>query len=103
MLASICRRGHVIERARATPDPEPGFCETCGEAVLTACEKCERPISGLHYSFSPYVADAYRPPAYCKKCGVTLPWTEWAMRELEAVVDEDPEVPADEKAQLKQD
>jgi hypothetical protein len=79
--AQVCPNGHVATSMfRYSPEFRRDFCETCGEATLTACPSCKHSIRGAYFGGGVSFA-AYEPPAFCPDCGKRFPWTE---RRLEA-------------------
>jgi hypothetical protein len=103
--ANVCLRGHVLASDLEMPglaDREERFCDECGSEVISECPKCRRPITGARVD-AIWGLQAYQQPSYCRGCGKPYPWTEFALRELDAIVDADPDVPAATKPQLKDD
>ena len=74
-----CKRGHVISRSVVSVEHRefhkdtydytipivethtlPGFCGTCGAAVIATCEHCDAPLHAKH--------------VFCRECGAAHPW-----------------------------
>lgn len=97
--AQICPEGHVVTSSFYT-SPEFGeeYCSTCGKQTLTACSSCSTPIRG---SYRASLSARYKPPAYCRNCGVPFPWTATAIEEWRLLADMFEGVTDDERARLK--
>jgi hypothetical protein len=73
-VAQVCPNGHVANSTTIqTPEFNDDFCEECGEATITECPSCKRPIRGQ--AMYAVVLLTYRPPAFCRHCGQPFPWT----------------------------
>ena len=96
--AAICRRGHWIsfDISRSSSD----FCQTCGAAVITACDSCGTGLLGVEINSEIVVfrTEAPQPPRFCEKCGAPFPWLDRAGRiyELQNRLDREQLDPATE-------
>jgi len=101
-IAQICQKGHLIVGSiKRHADFGAPFCEKCGAPTITSCQKCDWPIRGI--SPTAWMADSgpYRPPSFCGECGTPFPWTKAALDAAKCLADEQNELTADEKTQLK--
>jgi len=74
--AAICGGGDVIVWSIETEGRPRGVgCPDCGEAILYACPKCDKPIPG-EYSRNTLKGGGGTPPGYCVYCRKAYPWTE---------------------------
>lgn len=86
-VAQICPNGHVINpQALAHPEVNKQFCDQCGEQTLTACESCQKPIQGLHYTRG--FNYRYYTPRFCHNCGSMFPWTKLRLEAARDLIEE---------------
>ncbi|KKL46225.1 hypothetical protein LCGC14_2347670 [marine sediment metagenome] len=101
--AQVCRNGHVVNDMAATyPDYNQEFCETCGEATITACPQCNSPIRGHYHARGVFDGPEYHPPAYCHNCGKPFPWAERALQAAIEMAIESGDLDADEQQQFRE-
>ncbi|MFI5282486.1 MAG: DUF2321 domain-containing protein [Candidatus Dormibacterales bacterium] len=98
-IAQVCPNGHVAtSMSQYGPQFRRDFCETCGEATITACPSCEHPIRGA-YSGG-IIGLPYRPPAFCPDCGKPFPWTERRLEAARVLAREAEHLSAEERTEL---
>src|SRR5216684_6651623 len=76
--AQICLNGHVVNDAvRSSPEFNQKYCNRCGAATITACEKCKQGIPGDYHSDAVIVigGGTMDAPPHCANCGAPYPWT----------------------------
>jgi hypothetical protein len=75
-VAQICPNGHVANcSTQFFAEENKAFCDRCGEATMTACPSCTRPIRGSYWGIAS-VNKLKKAPAFCIQCGKQFPWTE---------------------------
>jgi len=77
--AQVCLNGHVVNDAvRSSPESNQKYCERCGAATITACEKCKQSIPGYYHSDTVVVIGGRTmdAPPHCANCGAPYPWTD---------------------------
>ncbi len=88
--AQICTNGHVINsQSISRPDHNGRFCEKCGAATITNCQKCNSPIRG-YYHVPPMGTLDYADlplPIFCPDCGKPYPWTEAKLKAAKELAD----------------
>src|SRR5258706_16182882 len=76
--AVVCKRGRVQASNPDAQAADVGCCPDCGADYRTACGNCGLRIRGTSRQVvSPTgtaVADGYRPPGFCDRCGGPHPW-----------------------------
>lgn len=100
-VAQVCLNGHVVNPiVKSTPEDCDPYCEVCGEKTITQCEKCNAPIRGYSLAYSnPHL---YEPPAYCRQCGQSYPWTERTIQTAVVRIAEDLSLDESEKIQIEE-
>jgi len=103
-VAQICLNGHVINLcARIEPAFSQRFCDRCGAATITRCQKCDDHIPGAYIGGGGYDAGSFSVPAFCSNCGAPYPWTEKRLEAARELVAELEGLTEDEKAALAKD
>lgn len=99
--AQICLNGHLITQfVVSQPQGTQKFCETCGAATITDCQKCHTAIRG-YYHTGAIGFFGYSAPSFCLNCGASYPWTEAKIAAAKELSDELDDLSADEKETLK--
>ncbi len=84
--AQICLNGHVITwTAIDTPSAREDHCPECGARTIMNCEHCGTPIRGADRRSYELPRGIRR---YCSTCGLPYPWTEQALADANALIDE---------------
>ena len=74
-VVQVCPNGHVANESYSRfPQFNKDYCEDCGEKTITTCPSCEKQILG-RYSGSMSIS-SFQPPAFCRYCGSSFPWTK---------------------------
>ncbi len=95
-IAQFCENGHVVTlRLRTEPRRGQKFCEQCGAATLHACPKCGTTFRGPALQGRGFIDTS--PPAFCRECGTSLPWTASAMQAAIELIAEDANLSAEER------
>lgn len=76
--AQICENGHAISIGKDNLTDDK-FCSGCGAKVLSACPKCNAPITAAAKGITPTYFVEIEVPQYCGNCGAPYPWTERAI------------------------
>ena len=75
-VAQICLNGHVINSTTQNfPQFNKKFCDRCGQATITQCQRCHNSIQGQYQGGGLIIAE-WPAPAFCIHCGASHPWTE---------------------------
>lgn len=100
--AQICLNGHVINDSfHKSSQLNKKFCPNCGEATITECPECHKPIAGeIHYS-NVWGAHSYKLPAYCIECGKPYPWTVTKLKAAKDLANELDELNSEEQKVLE--
>jgi hypothetical protein len=100
-VGQACLNGHAINPfTNQSPEFSAKFCKLCGEATITACPKCNKPIRGKYTGF--YSSSAWEVPSYCHECGAAYPWTDRRAAALAEAIDELEQLPEGDREKLKQ-
>jgi hypothetical protein len=102
MNAAVCLNGHTA--TESTENHPPGkFCETCGMALITQCQKCHAFIRGYYHVDGVFdLASRYTPPAFCFNCGEAFPWTAARLAAAKDLADEIDNLSDDERSKIKE-
>lgn len=100
--AQICLNGHMInDSADKYPESNQEFCSRCGAKTITTCPSCGNRIRGYYSSeFVILTSDPTPVDAYCCRCGKPYPWTESAIKNATAIINEEEELSEQLKASL---
>ena len=102
--AQICINGHVINSQSVHhPEHNKEFCDKCGAATITNCQRCNSPISG-YYHVPPTGTLNYTDlplPSFCPNCGEPYPWTEAKLKAAQELADELDNLSLEERNLLK--
>lgn len=74
---SVCLNGHQVSARLKLDEAVSGFCEKCGEPLITNCPNCDFPIYG-DKDIDGIIAIGFEAlvPKYCQHCGKAYPWTQ---------------------------
>ena len=87
-IAQICLKGHVVTEDISNPELLEDFCSKCGSQTITACPSCSAPIRGEYFAREFISLSEYELPKYCYKCGKPYPWTQKAIDDAAALIEE---------------
>ncbi len=103
-VAQICLNGHLInDLVLARPELNKNFCDKCGAATITTCQKCNAEIPGERLPVSGFLRTRILVPAFCSNCGTSYPWTEKGLEAARELIRELEGLSEDEKAILAKD
>lgn len=98
-VAQICRNGHMItdsvDKYREHSQP---FCSKCGSATITACPSCNVSIRGDYDCGIVVIGRNTAVPSYCHNCGSPYPWTQSALENTAAIIQEEEDITEQLKA-----
>ncbi|WP_461241176.1 DUF2321 domain-containing protein [Paucilactobacillus sp. N302-9] len=83
----ICLNGHQASVMKPMNANIDGFCEICGEKLISKCQQCDFPIFGYHRIDGVWEVSIHVPvPKYCKNCGKPYPWTETEIKSTQEII-----------------
>lgn len=101
--AEICLNGHIVS-ANSTSDNHENFCSKCGAKTISSCPNCKSQIRGWYKPDGVVVLRSsntkFPLPAFCPSCGRPYPWTVSAIESTAALIEEDEEIPQEQKTKL---
>lgn len=99
--AFICKGGHcIVANYDSNRNHIDEFCTICGAEIINTCPHCSAPIRGNIIRPSIVYAGDFHPSAYCYKCGNPYPWTASALQAAAEIIQDDDEMPGDQKDKL---
>lgn len=102
--ALICLQGHVVNsEMMRSPEHSRSFCDQCGEATISSCQKCSRPIRGeYHVPGVTAVGFGFPAPDYCADCGAAFPWREAKLKAAHDLIGELDELSPEQRNRLQE-
>ncbi|KRL56636.1 DUF2321 domain-containing protein [Furfurilactobacillus rossiae] len=83
----VCLNGHQIKDAMELSDSESGFCNKCGQPLISSCPKCGHYIPGTT-DYEGVISFFQEPvPKYCSNCGAPYPWTESVLKSATELIE----------------
>lgn len=102
-MAQICLKGHlVLGSLKQFPQFRQSFCEDCGSATISQCQRCGWPITGIGPNSWMGGGGPYKPPKFCGECGEPFPWTELGLSAAKEYTDDLDQLSLEEKTKLKE-
>lgn len=102
--AQICLNGHIISRSiNGNSSVMEKFCTKCGAETICKCLNCGERIRGRYEveGIIDLTIDTSPAPSYCHNCGNPYPWTEDALESARMIIDEEEQLNAADRENLK--
>lgn len=90
---SVCLNGHQQSSSVKWGQEVSGFCEQCGEKLISSCPNCGYPISGNFDVTDDTLVDftwmsrKIPVPNYCHECSKPYPWTQTRIQATQEIID----------------
>ncbi len=110
--ALICRDGHILTSCLSEDSHflEVSYCLKCRSKTISSCPHCGKKILGCEgvevecaRSVETYYDKTmFKLPSYCYHCAIPYPWTDAALKEVDAIIELADELDEVDKAILKE-